>query len=144
MIHNLEYLTFTMYMMMDEGNPQEWEFGSDLASLVRRLEDHGVTKALKELNIVVQAADYANLEDAAVALAKYQEWDMLDAVRWSSALQKVQVYLQYGEIHSTYASELLQSLMQPRLPQLTERGVLSIGFGTLVEFETRGWLRVWS
>jgi hypothetical protein len=134
MIHNLERLNFTMVMVKHYGR-----FKKDLASLGQRLAHREVTKALRELMIEVHAVNYPTLDDAILSLASTEEWEALDAIQWSSTLQNVYVYLNWMD-HPPDAAERLQFLMQPRLPRLAERGILSAGLETQ---DIRGWIKVW-
>lgn len=142
MIRNLERLEFGLMIEQDDKGEQ---FSQVLASLGQRLGDREITKALKELIIVVHPHDYLTWDDVVLSLASSEEWEVLDAVQWSSTLQKVCIYVNHLKMYTPpgNAAEQLQLLMQPRLPRLTERGILLAGVGTHDDFEVLGWLRVW-
>jgi hypothetical protein len=146
----LEYLTFTLLLTNDESG--EREFRQDLASLIRRLEDRGVTKALKELVIAVRVEDNLDTDesnDSVWLIAYRQEWGQelkgLDALQWSSALQRVQICIENDMkvAPPPDVSEQLLSLVETSLPLLAKRGVLSVRLGTLDEFNNRAWNRAW-
>jgi hypothetical protein len=122
MICNLQYLLFIITM----SERREDHFNVNLISVIQHLEDHAVTTNLKELTIAIKPRKYPNYKDAVGSLVNCQGWERLDSIlpNRSPALQKVLIAVDVQGMDYPDTDDRLQIMMQLRLPQLAERGVL--------------------
>jgi hypothetical protein len=141
MIQNLEYLVVTT----SEG-PGTSIFDHEFTCLISRLCDLEIIKELKELTVAIRIDETlpGTWDDEIELVANCRQWEWLDNIQWSPALQMVHISIERGTVcpPADVSTQLLLR-MQSRLPQLVERGVLSAGIGTEHESQRHEWSRVW-
>ena len=132
MIRNLEFLLVSMNLR--QGHDEE-KFPGDLAALVQELKDRA-HKTLKELTITVMVFR----KDVHPQLSTCHGWTMLDDVlgNGSPALRKIHICVDSDadNIGTPDAGKQLDFLVSQRLPRLSERGVLSTGYGRIADIFT--------